>query len=166
VTAQKSPRYRRWARDILILLAVFLAIQWWQARDMPRGEAPALLGLDLEGQPLALSAYRGQPVLVHFWATWCPVCRLGNDSIARIAEDHAVISVATTSGTAAELRAFLEENGLRMPVLLDESGELARQWKVRGVPATFVVDSAGLIDYAGMGYSSEIGLRVRLALAD
>ena len=166
MTAKTSPRYWRWVRDVLILLAVFLAIQWWQARDMPRGEAPALAGPDLDGRPMVLSAYRGSPVLVHFWATWCPVCRLENGSIASIAEDHAVISVASTSGSAAEIRAFLKENDLQMPVMMDESGELAGQWNVQGVPATFVIDSAGLIDYATMGYSSEIGLRLRLALAD
>jgi len=166
VSAKNSPRYWRWVRDALILLAVFLAIQWWQTRDMPRGEAPALVGVGLDGQPMALSAYRGSPVLVHFWATWCPVCRLENGSIASIAADHAVISVASTSGTAAEVRAFLAENELQMPVMMDESGELARHWNVQGVPATFVIDSAGLIDYATVGYSSEIGLRLRLALAD
>ena len=160
-----SSRYLRWLRDILIVLLVVGGVQWWQSRDMPRGEAPSLAGAGVNGGPMALANHRGEPVLVHFWATWCPVCRLEDDSIASIAEDHRVISIASTSGSPAEVKSYLEENGLQMPVMMDESGDLARHWGVQGVPATFVIDSQGRIDYATKGYSSEIGLRLRLALA-
>ena len=64
------------------------------------------------------------------------------------------------------MKRYLEENELQMPVMMDESGDLARHWNVNGVPATFVVDSEGNIDYATVGYSSELGLRARLMLAD
>lgn len=105
-------------------------------------------------------------MLVHFWASWCPVCRLEQDSIASIAGDRQVITVATTSGTAEEVAAYLAGEGLSMPVLLDEDGEIARRWGVSGVPATFIVNMAGDITHAGMGYSSEPGLRLRLWLAE
>ena len=68
-----SRRYLRWARDILILLLLVAAVQWWQARDMPRGPAPSLAGGGLNGEPMALANHRGEPVLVHFWASWCPI---------------------------------------------------------------------------------------------
>jgi peroxiredoxin len=54
---------------------------------------------------------------------------------------------------------------LSFTVLMDESGVLARRWGVRGVPATFIIDSEGRVDYAGQGYSTELGLRLRLWLA-
>lgn len=160
-------RWKSWLRDIVIIVLIFSAVQWWQSRDLPKDiVAPSLAGPSLTGQPMALSNHQGKPVLVHFWATWCPVCRLQDGNIANIAKDHPVISVATTSGSAAEIQAYLDKEGFSLPVMLDESGDLARHWDVRGVPATFVVDSEGKIDYATMGYSTEIGLRIRLALAD
>jgi thiol-disulfide isomerase/thioredoxin len=103
-------------------------------------------------------------VLVHFWATWCPICRLEQDSIASIAADWPAITIATTSGSAEELSDYLREDGLTMPVLLDEHGEIARRWGVQGVPATFIVDGDNIIRHAGMGFATEIGLRLRLWL--
>ncbi len=158
-------RWFRWLRDILLFLVVLFAIQWWQTRDVVSGPAPSLTGPSLQGQTLSLQDYRGKPVLVHFWATWCPVCRLEDGSIDSMADDLPVLTVATTSGAPQEVRDYLDKEGLNMPVLLDGSGELAREWGVQGVPATFIVDADGQIDYATVGYSSELGLRVRMWLA-
>ena len=49
---------------------------------------------------------------------------------------------------------------------MDETGEIARRWGATGVPASFIVDGDGRITYAGMGYATEVGLRVRLWLAE
>lgn len=162
----KKSRAFGWALELILVLALLALLHWWQARDLSRGPAPQLLGMSLSGEPLSLSNYTGQPVLVHFWATWCPICRFEEGGIDRIAHDHTVLSVATTSGNAEELRAYMDAQGLNFTVLLDEHGAEARRWGVHGVPATFIIDSAGNIDYATKGYSSEWGLRLRLALAD
>lgn len=162
---QPRARYWRWLRDIFLVLVVVFGVQWWQSRDLPLGAAPSLAGADLQGQPLALLNQQGKPVLVHFWATWCPICRLEEGSIASIAEDHAVLTVATNSGSAEEVAAYLKEQGVDFPVILDESGDLARRWNVHGVPASFVINDEGDIDYAAVGYSTELGLRARLFLA-
>ena len=115
----------------------------------------------MDGAPFQLDPARG-PFLVHFWATWCPICRLEQDSIASIAADRPVITVATTSGDSGELADYLAEHGLEMPVLMDEDGTIARAWGVNGVPSSFVIDTAGRIRHAGTGYSTEVGLRLRL----
>lgn len=162
---KRRPRWWRWLRDVLLLLLLFAAIQWWQARDLSSGPAPALVGHLSDGAPFQLDPAQG-PTLVHFWASWCPICRLEQDSIASIAADKPVITVATTSGSPREVEDYLAEQGLRMPVLMDEDGEIARIWGVGGVPATFVVDTGGDISHAGMGYSSELGLRLRLWLSE
>jgi len=164
LNTRRLPRWAGWLRDLLLLLLVFAAVQWWQARHLAGGEAPPLSGLLVDGTPYQLRPQDG-PVLVHFWASWCPVCRIEQDSIDSIAADRPVITIATTSGSRDELAAYLREHRLRMPVLLDEDGDIARAWGVNGVPATFVVDREGNIRHAGKGYSSEIGLRLRLWLA-
>ena len=160
----RGRRWLRWVRDIALVLAVFAAVQWWQSRDLVKDQAPPLAGLLIDGSPFQLNPADG-PYLVHFWATWCPICRLEQDSIDAIAGDHPVITVATNSGTAEELQAYMQEHGLGKRVLLDEAGHLARAWGVTGVPASFVVDRSGAIRHAAMGYSTGWGLRLRLWLA-
>lgn len=164
-TKRRKPRWRGWLRDGLLVLAVIVAVQWWQSRDLVHGQAPPLVGLLVDGSAYQLDAGSG-PTLVHFWATWCPVCRLEQDGIDDLADDYPVISIATTSGTPEELAAYLAEHALDMPVLMDESGELARAWGVSGVPATFLVDRAGRIAHAGVGYAPAIGWRLRMWWAD
>lgn len=161
----RRPRWLRWLRDIALLLLVFAGIQWWQARDLVAGPAPALVGLLSDSREYRLSPADG-PVLVHFWATWCPVCRLEQNSIDSISSDREVITIATNSGSADEVNTYLDEHGLGMRVLMDETGEIARRWGVAGVPASFIVDRKGRIEYAGMGYATEIGLRARMWLAE
>ena len=163
----RQPRRRLWLRrlrDVLLLLLVFVAIQWWQSRNLVAGPAPPLVGHLVDGSPYQLDPVDG-PVLVHFWATWCPVCRLEQDNIADIARDKRVITIATTSGSPVEVAAFLQAEGLVMPVLMDEDGGIARNWGVQGVPATFIVDVQGDISHRGMGYATELGMRLRLWLA-
>jgi peroxiredoxin len=159
------PRWRRWFWDILLILTVMVGVQLWQTRNLPTGPAPALEGLMLDGKPVSLADYRGRPVLVHFWATWCPVCRTEEGSINAISKDHQVLSVATTSGEAQEVAAYLKKQGLDFPVIPDESGILGVAWGIRGVPSSFIIDADGRIRHAAVGYTTELGLRLRLWLA-
>jgi peroxiredoxin len=162
----RKPRWRRWLLELLVVLLMLAAFQWWQTRGVASGPAPALASTLLDGSRVELNeARRDGPVLVHFWAEWCPICRLEEGSIDALARDHRVISVATTSGNAAEVRAHMQREGLSFPVVVDEEGRLARAWGVSGVPASFVIDPDGQVAYAMVGYTSGIGFRVRLWLA-
>lgn len=119
----------------------------------------------MDGRALSLQAFQGRPLLVHFWASWCRVCQLEQATIDSIAADHAVITVMTRSGGEVEARQYLRERGIRATVILDETGVLADRYRVRGVPASFIINAKGEVVDVEIGYSSEIGLRARLYLA-
>ena len=72
-------RWRKRALEALAIVAVIFGAQYWQTRGLPEGPAPVLAGTLLDGRPAnlddALKAAGGKPVLVAFWATWCPVCK-------------------------------------------------------------------------------------------
>lgn len=165
MTATKKRRWLPWVRDILIAFVLVVAFQWWQTRDLAAGPAPELTGALIDGQKVTLSEYEGEPVLVHFWATWCGVCRLEEQNINNLAKDYKVLTVATNSGEADEIKAYLSENELHFPVVLDESGQLGAEWGIKGVPNSFVVDASGNIRSIAVGYTTEIGLRIRMWLA-
>lgn len=160
-----KPRWRRWAIDITLVFVVVFGVHLWQTRNMPVGPAPALQGEMLDGEVKSLKDYRGKPVLVHFWATWCPICRVEEGSIDSLAADYPVLTVATGSGEAAEIIKHLADNALSFPVLMDESGAKGADWGVRGVPSSFVVDAEGQIRHVTVGYTTELGLRFRMWLA-
>ncbi|MBI5041621.1 MAG: protein disulfide oxidoreductase [Gammaproteobacteria bacterium] len=164
--APRSPKYRRWLRDALLLVAVVVAVHVYQTRHAVSGLAPPLAGIDVRGQAVDLAALRGRPVLVHFWATWCPVCRAEQGSIAAIARDWTVIGIALEDTQPVALRAYMDKAGLNFPTLRDAQGEWAHAYGVRAVPTTFVIDAAGHVRFTEVGYTTEPGLRLRLWLAD
>jgi peroxiredoxin len=158
-------RYPNWlilAVQILSLLGAFFVLRAWQHKDLIQGGAPEFSAQTLDGRYFSLIENHESPLLLHFWATWCPVCSLEHDSISDIARDWPVITVAMQSGDSDELSRYMEEHGLEVPVIVDEHGALARRFGVRAVPTSFVINANGDIRFSEMGYTTEMGLRARL----
>jgi len=164
-----NPRAKRWrgvAINTLIFVALIAGIRVWQHRDMASGPAPALQGYTLEGKPYTLPAHPDKPVLVHFWATWCPICRAEQNSIAAIARDHPeVVTVAMQSGTPSEVARHMRNQGIDCKAVNDQDGSLSGAWGVQAVPASFIIAPDGHVRFVEVGYTTEIGLRLRLWLA-
>lgn len=156
-------RYIRWGLEALVLGLAFWALHAYQTRGTASGPAPALEAVDINGQAVSLAALRGQPVLVHFWASWCPVCRAEEGNIIAIAERNAVLSVALEDSET--LQAYVKKEKLNFPVVADAEGQWATAYGVRGVPASFIIDPAGQIRFTTVGYTTQWGLRFRLWLA-
>jgi len=155
---------RRWRRplEVLLLAGVIFGLHGYQTRDVVRGPAPAFEVRLLDGSVVKLRDYRGRPLLLQFWATWCPVCRLETGSIEAIARDHQVLTIALDDMSAAELERWMEQEGLSYPVALDGNGQLARRYGVKGVPSIIIVDAEGNIRFVEVGYTTQAGLRIRL----
>ncbi len=136
-------------------------------RDAPRGPAPALGGqlINDSGRAVSLADYRGKPLLVHFWATWCPVCKFSHSAVESAARDYPVLTVAMQSGSDADVLAHMRQEGWTTPVVNDGDGRLSARWKVRGVPMNFILDGNGNIRFVERGYTSAWGLKLRLWLA-
>ncbi|MGB5260792.1 MAG: protein disulfide oxidoreductase, partial [Gammaproteobacteria bacterium] len=160
-----SARRRRWPRWLLelsVAALVFLLLQAWMTRDAPRGAAPDIAGVLLDGTPVTLAELRGKPALVHFWATWCPICGLEQGSIDALAKDYPVLTVAIDESPSNDIRAYLREAGVDYPVLHDPGNDIARAYAIRGVPTSFVIDPVGNISFVERGYTTGLGLRLRL----
>lgn len=163
-------RYFRLGVEILVVLVIYLAIKAFMQRDLVDGPVPlvegALLGVHgSRNQSFNIQSYQGKPLLLHFWTTWCSICKMEQSSIASISEDYQVITVAMNSGNDMEITAYLEEQGLSFPVTVDENGAIAQRFGVKGVPTSFIIDSNGDIKFTEVGFTSELGLRARLWLA-
>jgi len=119
------------------------------------GPTPPLRLMDLEGKEHALEAYRGQVVLINFWATWCEPCREEMPSIERLRRSlqgrpFAVLAV-NLAEPESRVQRFAREVPLGFPLLLDRDGATARMWKARMLPATYIVGPDGRIRYAYFG---------------
>ena len=150
---------------LIILFVISQGVSWWKSRNALSGNLSEFNVELMDGSRFIISEFSGEPVLFHFWATWCPVCDLQKGSIESIAKDYPVISVASWSEGEAEVKSYMQENGLTFPVMLDESGQLARSFGLKGVPASFILSPGGEITFVESGYTTEPGLRFRLWLS-
>jgi len=157
---------RKLAKEILINLAIififYYMVQTYYQWDTPHGQAPGIQGVHLDQTPINIPHDLDQATLVHFWATWCGVCRLEQNSIDRISDDYPVIAIASQSGSYQTVKNAVTERKIRVPVLVDETGILAKQYGVKAFPSSFIVDKEGQIRFTEVGYSTEWGLRFRL----
>ena len=158
-------RYQRWLIEILVFILVFAAARLWMMRGTASGVAPQLQGYTLEGNYFDLYKDSRRPILVYFWASWCPVCKLQQDKINAIASDYPVITIAMQSEDNAAMKKFMLEQKLSFAVINDQPGVLANRYGIRGVPAAFIIDADNNIAFAESGYTTESGLRFRLWMA-
>lgn len=131
--------------------------------------APDFQVTDLSGKKVKLSDFKGKPVFLNFWATWCSFCRAEMPAIAEAYRDFGasgkVAFLLVNSGeSAAAARKYLSENGYTLPVGLDGDGQVTQRYLVRGLPSSFFIGPDGVIRDKVEGALDARGLRTRLAL--
>ncbi|HLG10369.1 MAG TPA: redoxin domain-containing protein [Dehalococcoidia bacterium] len=115
--------------------------------------APDFLLRQLDGEPLRLSDLQGQPLIVNFWATWCPTCRAETPDLIALYEtyrDKGVLLLGVNlRENEAAVSTFVEDFGINYPILFDRDGDVAGTWRIggpnRGVPSTYFIDREGVV---------------------
>jgi peroxiredoxin len=170
--------FKRIAVAILVIGAIVGAIWWLESRDdagvSPRGErygpielpaalqtagfsvapaegslAPDFLLQNLDGGDLRLSDYRGKPVVLNFWATWCGPCR---KEIPQFVEAYnrfgpqglVIIGVNLQEGKSIA-RGYVEDFGMKFPVATDVDGEVGDAYRLLGLPVTYFIGRDGVV---------------------
>lgn len=109
----------------------------------------------LNGDTVKLSDYRGQRVMVNFWATWCPPCRAEMPDMEKFHQNKDItilaINLTETESTRSDVTEFIEKFELTFPVLMDETVKVANQYQIQPIPSSFMIDSNGTIQYKALG---------------
>ena len=124
-------------------------------RPWSGGASPTLELTDIEGRAHRLADYRGQVVLINFWATWCGPCREEMLSLRELKKKLAgrpfVVLAVNVDEPDSRVRKFLEQLPLDFPVLMDPGKRATGAWKVRILPASFLVARDGRARYTVTG---------------
>ena len=112
--------------------------------------APDFSLRNLKGNYENLDSYRGQVVVLNFWATWCAPCRVEMPFFEKLyrryrSEGMTVLAVTLDKNAGPKIKSFVDEYGLSFPVLLDEKGEGERLYPSMTIPFTYVIDREGRV---------------------
>lgn len=166
---RRTHRWVRWAQDAVLLLIVFGGGLLWQTRNLvSSGEpAPPFVLRDLDGRTWSLADLRGKQVALHFWAPWCGVCAAESGTLSAFhksaGDDVVVLSVALAYDDPAQVTAFTRKHQVDYPVLLGNDA-LMRAYKIDAFPTTYLLSREGAIEHASVGYTTRLGLWLRLWL--
>ena len=120
--------------------------------------APELILPDLAGKSIALTAYRGKPVLVNFWATWCDSCREEMPALETLSRRSggrfSVIGVSLDDDAATAVPPFARKYKLTFPLFAADRKSIDA-WAVRGLPTSFLIDADGRIARRWVGALDE-----------
>ena len=119
-------------------------------------EAPGFSTEDAAGNPVDFASFRGKLVMLNFWATWCPPCRLEMPSMERLYREFRDrgLEVVTVNfmESGEQVRAFAEEQKLTYPMLLDKEAEIAGRYGVMRLPVTVLVGREGEVIAKAIGF--------------
>ncbi|WP_017728169.1 TlpA disulfide reductase family protein [Halalkalibacterium ligniniphilum] len=163
---------------ILVLIAAVVGISAILLTQKERevGNARGMIAQDFtlpmydSGRQGELSDYRGNIVVMNMWASWCEPCRDEMPALMDFQSDYedAGVSVITVNmqtfeRTLDDASDFIEELNITLPVFFDENGYVANVYQIAGLPATFILDSSGVIEHVIYG---EVTYNMLQALVD
>lgn len=146
------------ARSVILLLGFLLwaSGSLFAINPLSRGTdgiAPGFSLSALSGKEVSLSDFKGRPVILFIWTTWCPFCRKELDDLQERYKDIRAAGIellAVDTGEAKEkVEKYLGAKNIGFPVLLDSASEVAFSYNVIGVPTIILIDSSGLIRFQG-----------------
>jgi len=157
-------RVKHYLKEIamfVIVMTIFAnIISIYKSSDL-NNEALKLSSVTLMNNEL-YSFKNDKPLLIHFWATWCPTCKLEASNIEYMSKSYNVVTIAVNSGSNAEISKYLEENEFTFNVVNDQDSIYSSEFKIAAYPTTFIYNKNRDLVFSEVGYTSTIGLYLRM----
>ena len=153
----QRPAWKRWVSGVslgLLAAVVFfmLLVPRTEAESVPQVGTPApdFVLETLEGDGVVrLSDLAGQPVVINFWATWCPPCRKEMPDFQQVYDEYRQMGLQFYAVNVGEshvaVRDFAERLGVNLPILIDADESAQRAYHILPIPATFFIDRNGIV---------------------
>lgn len=137
---------------LVLLITAFWFIWPFIHQKLNIQPAPDFSYKTLTGIEKKRSSDLGQPLIIHFWATWCPVCKHEMPEFKRLEQHHKVLHIAGDSGSNLDVLRFAENNSMTPAIIInDQYKQIQNLYHVIGFPTTVIVDPEGMVQFRKVG---------------
>lgn len=154
------------ALGVLILFILSNILSYVRKPALGNNTFPLTKSKLLDGTYFETIKIQDKPLLVHFWATWCPTCKLEAPNIQRLSKKYEVLSIAVQSGSDDALKKYMNDNKFDFRVINDTHGNWAKEFKIGAFPTTFIYDKKGELSFTEVGYTTTAGLMLRMKMTE
>lgn len=159
-------KIKKYTKESLIFVATLVivmnALSYYRSLDLNKDKLDIDTFTLLDNTQYTIS--QDKPIVIHFWATWCPTCKFEASNIEKISKDYEVITIAVQSGTKEEINKYMAENKLSFKVVNDEDAFFSQKFNIKAFPTTLIYDKEKNIKFTEVGYTTTAGLYSRMAL--
>lgn len=159
-----NKKIKKYIKEILIFV-VFVGVltnglSYYNARDLNKDKLSISSFKLLDG--INYNIPKNKPILIHFWATWCPTCKLEAPNIQKISKDYEVITIAVQSGTKKDIQNYLKKHKFSFKVVNDANSFYAQKFNIQTFPTTLIYDKDKNLKFSEVGYTTTAGLYARM----
>ena len=160
----KIKKYIKEALILFVMIALAMNLMsYYRSLDLNKDRLDINSFILLDGSEYFVK--NDKPILVHFWATWCPTCKFEAGNIEKVSKDYEVITIAVQSGSNEEIKKYLDENNLSFKVVNDNDAFYSSIFNIKAFPTTFIYDKNKNLKFSEVGYTTTAGLYSRMALS-
>jgi thiol-disulfide isomerase/thioredoxin len=149
---------------LVLLFVISNIISYIRQPELGKTQLPKIEAHLIDG--ITYQMQEGKPIILHFWATSCPACKLEAPNIEAVSKKYEVLSITVNSGSDKDIIDFMKEHELSFNVLNDKEGRWAEMFRVEAYPTTFIYDAKGKLRFTEVGYTTTAGLLARLEWID
>lgn len=159
---KQSSKWLKLLKNISAMVVMFMlistAVDAWRGRNLDPQAVPLMTYTDLQGTTEDwLERSYSEPVIVYFWATWCPVCTYVTPTVNWMAADYPVVTVALRSGSDAKVAHYLEQQNYQLITVNDPLGQVGQQWQITATPTVAIIHEGEIVSYT-TGITTPTGL--------
>lgn len=160
-------KLKKYLKEIIVFAIILIiasnGVSYFKSSDLNKAPLTHTSFTLLDGSKYTVP--NDKPLMIHFWATWCPICEVEAPNIQRVSKDYEVITIAVQSGNEYEIEEYLEKKNLNFKVVNDYDGSLAREFNIKVYPTTLIFNPEQELTFSDVGYTSTLGLYLRMLLS-
>jgi len=159
-------KLKKYIKEIIIFtitLAIAMnVVSFYRAQDLNKNDLDIKSFKLLDGSEYNIKT--DKPLVIHFWATWCPTCKLEASNIEKLSKDYEVITIAVQSGSEEEIKEYLKSNDLTFNVVNDENAFYSSKFNIKVFPTTLIYNKEKNLEFSEVGYTTTVGLYSRMSV--